>query len=199
MKFIVTTLTSWTAVPHCVRRKTTSNDVCFESSKPAVVNHGQSSQDSNNVKTKVQPSSMQWETVASTIRVAPASSKSSSGCSGQQQSYVNTTEGKVLLREEERDPQRGQNLGLWFQDARNAKGIPFKLASPSVLRKKFDTMIKMNEKQMERCIGMLHFQYWKEYAKINWRKSSRTRIGSIAFILEAAKQGLKSVQVKMEN
>ena len=28
------------------------NDVCVESSKPAVVNHGQGSQESNNVKTK---------------------------------------------------------------------------------------------------------------------------------------------------
>ena len=41
------------------------NDVC-----PAVVNHWQGSQDSNNVKTKVEPSSMYRETVASTIRVA---------------------------------------------------------------------------------------------------------------------------------
>ena len=50
------------------------NDVCLESSTPAVVNHGQAAQDSNNVKTKVEPSSMHRETVASTIRVAPASS-----------------------------------------------------------------------------------------------------------------------------
>ena len=58
------------------------NDVCLESSKPAVVNHGQGSQDSNNVKTKVELSSIHRETVASSIRVAPASSKSSSGGSG---------------------------------------------------------------------------------------------------------------------
>ena len=55
------------------------NDVCSESSKPAVVNHEQGSQDSNNVKTKVEPSSVHGETVASTIRVAPVSSKSSGG------------------------------------------------------------------------------------------------------------------------
>ena len=58
------------------------NDVCLKTSKPAVVNHGQGSQDSNNVKTKVEPSSMHRETIASSIRVAPASSKSSSGGSG---------------------------------------------------------------------------------------------------------------------
>ena len=34
------------------------NDVCLEYSKPAVVNHGQGSQDSNSIKTKVEPSSM---------------------------------------------------------------------------------------------------------------------------------------------
>ena len=44
------------------------NDVCLEYSKPAVVNHGQGSQDSNNVKTKVEPTSMHRETVASTMR-----------------------------------------------------------------------------------------------------------------------------------
>ena len=54
------------------------NNVCFESSKPAVVNHGQYSQDSNNVKTKLESSSVLRGTVASTIRVASASSKSSS-------------------------------------------------------------------------------------------------------------------------
>ena len=59
------------------------NDVCLEFSKLAVVNHGQGSQASNNVKTKVEPSSMHRETVASTIRVARASSKSgSSGSAG---------------------------------------------------------------------------------------------------------------------
>ena len=58
------------------------NNVCSEFSKPAVVNHEQGSHDSNNVETKVEPSSVHRETVASTIRVAPASSKSSSGGSG---------------------------------------------------------------------------------------------------------------------
>ena len=37
------------------------NNVCSESSKPAVVNHEQGSQDSNNVKTKVEPSSVHRE------------------------------------------------------------------------------------------------------------------------------------------
>ena len=58
------------------------NDVCFESSKSAAINHRQGSQDSNNVKAKVEPSSVHREPVAFTIQVAPASSKSSSGGSG---------------------------------------------------------------------------------------------------------------------
>ena len=59
-----------------------NSDVHFESSKLAVVNHGQCSEDSSNVKTKIESSSVHRETVASTIRVARASSKSSSGGSG---------------------------------------------------------------------------------------------------------------------
>ena len=58
------------------------NYVCSESSKLAVVNYEQGSQGSNNVKTKVELSSVHRETIASTNRVAPASSKSSSGGSG---------------------------------------------------------------------------------------------------------------------
>ena len=56
--------------------------MCLESSKPAVVNHGQGSQYSNNVIRKVEHSSMHQETVASSIRVAQASSKRSSDSSG---------------------------------------------------------------------------------------------------------------------
>ena len=51
-------------------KKENLNNVCSESSKPAVVNHKQGSRDSNDVKTKVEPSSVHRETVASTIRVA---------------------------------------------------------------------------------------------------------------------------------
>ena len=43
------------------------DNVGFESSKPAVVNHEQGSQDSNNVKTKDESSGVLWETVASTM------------------------------------------------------------------------------------------------------------------------------------
>ena len=58
------------------------DNVSFESSKPAVVNHEQGSQDSNNVETKDEPSGVLRETDASTIRETLASSKSSSGGSG---------------------------------------------------------------------------------------------------------------------
>ena len=57
-------------------------------------------------------------------------------------------------------------------------------------------MTKMNEKQIERGIGMVYSQYWKGSFEIKVRKSSRTRTGSIAFILEASRQGFKSVKMK---
>ena len=63
-------------------KEETLNNLCSESSRPAVVNHEQGSQDSNIGKTKVEPSSVHRETVPSTIRAAPASSKSSSRGSG---------------------------------------------------------------------------------------------------------------------
>ena len=88
------------------------NNVCFESSKNAVENYVQGSQDSNSVKTNVESSSVHRETVASTIRVVPVSRMSEM-----------------------------------------QKGIPLKLAFPSASRIFFDTMIKMHEKQMERCTG----------------------------------------------
>ena len=46
------------------------SNVCFESSEFAVVNHMQGSQDSENMETKVESSSVHRETVASTVRVA---------------------------------------------------------------------------------------------------------------------------------
>ena len=77
------------------------NDVCLESSKLAVA---------TNVKTKVEPSSMHRETVASTIRVAQASSKSSSGGSrGSSNPSSLHLKAKVHLREE-RDHLGGQYL-----------------------------------------------------------------------------------------
>ena len=51
----------------------------FESSKPTVEHHEYGSQDSNNVETKVKPSSMPRETVGSTKRENPGFLESSSG------------------------------------------------------------------------------------------------------------------------
>ena len=73
------------------------------------------------------------------------------------------------------------------------------LAYPSVSRTWFDTMIKINEKQVERGIGMVYFQKRKKDPEVKWKKKSQTRIGSIAFISEASRQGLKSVKMKMES
>ena len=48
------------------------DNVCFESSKPSVEYHEQGAQDSKNVETKVKPSSVHREIVASTMRVNPS-------------------------------------------------------------------------------------------------------------------------------
>ena len=91
--------------------------------------------------------------------------------------------------------QRGQNLDFYIWMPEMQRGIHLRF-SLSVSQKKCDTMIKMNEKRMERGIGMVYSQYWKGNSEINWRKSSRTRLGPIAFILEASRQGWKSVKMK---
>ena len=81
-------------------------NVCSESSKLAVVNNEHGSQDSNNVKTEVESSSVHREIVASTIREAPASSQSSSGgSSGSSNPTSIHPKNKVHLREE-RSPKR---------------------------------------------------------------------------------------------
>ena len=76
------------------------NDVCLKSSKPAVVNHGQGSQDSNNVKTEVEVSSMHRETVASSIRVAPASSKSSGSGGSSNSTSMHLKAKSIYVKEE---------------------------------------------------------------------------------------------------
>ena len=53
-----------------------------QSSRPTVEHHEYGSEDSNNVETKVQPSSVHRETVASTKRENPGLLASSSGGSG---------------------------------------------------------------------------------------------------------------------
>ena len=126
------------------------NNVCSESSKPAVVNHGQGSQDSNNVETKLEPSSVHRETVASMIRVAPVSSKSGSGGS----SNLASTHPEAKSIYVKREIPKEDRIWTFIPGCQKCKGILLKLASPGVLQIWFDTMIKTKEKQMERCFGM---------------------------------------------
>ena len=76
------------------------------------------------VKTKVEPSSMHWEPVASTIR-------------RQQQSYVNVYKSKDRFW-----------TNSWMPEMQ--KGIHLRLASPSVSQIWFDTMTK-NGRDWGRC------------------------------------------------
>ena len=122
-----------------------------------MVYHEQGSQDLNNVKTKVETSSVHRETVASTIRVAPASSKSSgcgSGGGGDSSNPTSTHPKPKSIHIETRIP-KVDRIWTTFLDTRNAKGFHLRLASPSASRTWFDTMTKTNEKQ----IGMLYFLY----------------------------------------
>ena len=61
------------------------DNMCLESSKPTVENHEYDSQDSNNVETKIESSSVHRETVAFTMRVKPGLLEE------QQQSHVSTS------------------------------------------------------------------------------------------------------------
>ena len=107
------------------------DDVCFGSSKPTVEYHGSGSQDSNNVETKVKLSSVLRETDASTMRVTPASSKSSSGGSGGRSNptsiHPRTKSNYINKRSFEKT-----EFGPQFLDAKRAENIPLKLSSSSM-------------------------------------------------------------------
>ena len=86
-----------------LRKEENFDNMCFESSKPTVEYHEYGSQDSNNVETKVKPSSMHRETVAFTIRVKPGLlEKQQRRQRRHQQSHVNTSEDKVQLNKRKR-------------------------------------------------------------------------------------------------
>ena len=189
----------WNSSSHLLRAKEDNfNDVCLESSKLDVVNHGQGSQDSNNFKTKVGPSSMHVETVESTIRVAPASSKSSSGSSGGNSNPTSIHLIAKFIYVKKEIPKEGS---IWTK----------LLGCPKCKRDSFETriskcvtnMVRHHDQDERETDGARHWvvysQYWKGNSEINRRKSSRTRTGSIAFILEASRRGSKSVKMVMEN
>ena len=99
---------------------------------------------------------------------------------------------KVHLQKD-RDHQREQDLDYdsWMPDMQ--KGFLWNSHLQVCYKYGYTTMTKMNEKQMERGIGMVYYQHWKGKFEINWRKSSRTRIGSNAFILEASRRDLRNL------
>ena len=169
------------------------NDVCFESSEPVVVNHGQGSQDSNNVKTKVEPSSMHRETVASTVRVVPVSSKSSGGSSNPMSIQLKAK--SIYVKKEIPEEDWIWTIILGCQKCKR-DSFETRISKCVTNMVRHHDLTKTNEKQMERRTGMFYSQYWKEDSEINLTKSSRTRIGSIAFILQASRQSLKSARMK---
>ena len=110
------------------------NNVCSESSKLAVTNHEQGSHDSNNVKTKVEPSSVHRETVASSMRVNPGLlEKQYRQQRRQQQSCVNTSKDKVQLQKRKGSFERTE-FGLLFLDDRCGEDISNAHLQVSLLR-----------------------------------------------------------------
>ena len=157
--------------------------VCSESSKPAVVNHEQSSPDSNNLETKVEPSSVHRETVASTIQVAPTSLKSSSGGNGGSGGSSNptSTQPKSMSIYTKKEIPNEDRIWTTIHGYQKCKSDSFETpAFPSVSRIWFDTMTKTNEKQMEQCIGMLCFLYRKEDSEVNLKRIYRRGLAPLA-------------------
>ena len=140
---------------HCCAKEENFDNLCLESSKPAVENHEYGPQDSNNVETKVKPSSVHRETVAFTMRVEPGLlEKQQRQQRRQQQSHVNTSENKVKLQKRKESFEQTR-LGLQFLDDRRAEHIPSRLIFKYVY---FDTMTDVTVKKREQSIGMLYFQ-----------------------------------------
>ena len=114
------------------------DNVCFEFSQPTVENHEYGSQDSNNVETKVKPSSVLRETDASTMREIPASSKSSSGSSGGSSSNPMSVHPRTKVKVQERKESfERTEFGLQFLDDRRAENILSRIFKYVY----FDTMI----------------------------------------------------------
>ena len=116
---------------------------CCESSQPTVKYLEYCSQDSNNVETKVKPSSVLRENVASTKRENPG--LESSGSSNRRSNPL-STHPRMMSIYQKRKPSRGQNLGLQFLDDRRALNSPSTLIFMYVW---FDTMMKMKEEARE--------------------------------------------------
>ena len=153
---------------------------------------------SNNAKTKVEPSSMHRETVASTIRVAPASSKSSSGGSGSSSGSNNPT--SIHLKAKsiyvKKEIPKEDRIWTTIPGCQKCKRDSFETR----ISKCVTNFLRHHGQDERETDGAMHWDVilpvLKGDSEINWRKSSRMRIGSIAFILAASRQGLKSVKMK---
>ena len=125
------------------------DNLCFESSQPAVEYNEEGSQDSNNVETKVKPSSVHRETVASTMPpVNPGLLEKQQRCSSNPMSIHPRTQTNYI---KEKDPSRGQNLEKKFLDDRRREDIPLKRSSSSMSTS--TPWWKWKEKKREQASG----------------------------------------------
>ena len=138
------------------------DNVGFESSKACRGKSRAKLTRFEHVKTKDDSSGVLRETVASTMRVTLASSKSSSGGSGGSGGSSNSMSihPRTMYSHKKEIPKDDR---IWTtipgcqKCKRDSLEIRISKCVTNIVR--FDTMIKMNEKQMERCIGMICFRY----------------------------------------
>ena len=133
------------------KKEETSIMVCLESSKPSVENHEYGSQDSNNVETKVKPSSVHRETVAFTMRVKPGLLEKQQRQQRQQQHHVNASENKVKLLKRT-ESFEGTKITTALPGGQTCRKHPFKALIFKYVY--FDTMIDVTVKKRGQRIGM---------------------------------------------
>ena len=124
------------------------DDVSFESVKLATGNREHGPEGSNIAKSNDKPSSVLRKAEASTTSATPP--KGSNPIVLKPRTYSTYTK-KEIPREDR----------IWdtIPGCQNCRGHSLKLASPSVSQTWCDTVINVNEKMMEQCIGITYFQY----------------------------------------
>ena len=107
----------WRRTVQKLRKKEENFDnLCFESSKPTVEYHEYGSQDSNNFETKVKPSSMYRETVASTQREILGLLESGSGNSSSNPSSKHPRTKSIYTKKDIHQEEGIWDCNFWMTD-----------------------------------------------------------------------------------
>ena len=106
----------WRTVQKLRKKEENFDNLCFESSKPTVEYHEYGSQDSNNFETKVKPSSMYRETVASTQREIPGLLESGSGNSSSNPSSKHPRTKSIYTKKDIHQEEGIWDCNFWMTD-----------------------------------------------------------------------------------